>query len=271
MCRLLAYAAPAPTSVGTLLGSAQADRFRSMARLHQDGWGTMWVTEPGADGVLERARYAETGHDSELLAATLHGPATAARVLHLRMATTAMDILERNTHPFVRGHVGLAHNGSIVPSAALRALAGAAAAGVEGDTDSELFFAIVVDLMDSGLTPTAALLEAVRRVREPYPSASLNLMMLTTTELVVLRSSHGSPVPWEDFVASGLAEHELPLGHSDAYFRMFYRRFADGAIAFASAGLETDGWTELPENTIATVDLQTLHLETSSLLTEARV
>ena len=259
MCRLLAYAAPRPTTAADVLGPAQSSRFQQMARLHQDGWGTMWLD---AQGALRRERVAETGHDSELLAATLGHAIASARVVHLRMATDHMAIDPRNTHPFQHGSIGLAHNGSIVPVDALRGmLTPQSLAGVEGSTDSELYFALLRQHVDTGLSVPDALATTVAEVRAAYPRASLNAMVLTPTELCVVRSSPQAPVPWDDFVASGLADDELPLGHTDAYFRMMYRRDPDGTVVVSSAGLETTGWTELPEDTVATVALEDLRLD----------
>lgn len=270
MCRLLGYAAPDPVSVIEALGEDQVRRFRRMARLHDDGWGTMWL-DTAASAPLQRVRTAESGHDSRLFAEAMHTPASRARVVHLRLATDDMNIEVRNTHPFVNGRIGMAHNGSIVPTTALREMLGEAAAGqIEGDTDSERYLALLRQHLDASADVPTALAETVRQVRAAYPVASLNAMVLTPEVLSVVRSSQDSPVPWDDFVASGLAEHELPLNHSDAYFHMSYRALPRGGWAFTSAGLEVGGWSELPENTIASVALDSLELSLTSVAPSER-
>lgn len=260
MCRLLAYATAHPMSVLDVLGSAQTLRFQQMARLHDDGWGTMWLDDADPT-TLARERAAETGHDSVRLADALRGPASTARVVHLRLATDLMEVKECNTHPFTRGDIGFAHNGSIVPTGRLRAMLGPARqARLEGETDSEIYFELVLQAMAGGLGAGAALAEAIAQIRTAYPHASLNAMVLSPTELAVARSSRGAAVPHDDFVASGLTTEQLPLDHVDAYFRMSYRRLPGGGVVISSAGLETDGWDELPEDTVAQVGLADLRL-----------
>lgn len=263
MCRLLGFAAPTPTSVLDVLGDEQTARFQQMARLHDDGWGSVQVD---TSGDLHRTRSADSGHDDERLSSDLRGSSTVAEVVHLRLATDHMEIDETNTHPFLRGGMAMAHNGSIVPTDAMRDMLGEhGAAELEGDTDSELYFALVRREADRGATPVQALARTAVRLRQAYPVASLNAMLLTNSALCVVRSSQESVPPWEDFVASGLADDELPLNHRDAYFRMHYRHSDDGTCLFSSVGLEFDGWHELPDDHIAWVDLPTLQLTVAPL------
>jgi hypothetical protein len=225
----------------------------------------MWI-EDGEDGSeVRRRRATSAGHGDGQLTHALSGAPRRARVVHLRLATATMRPSLVNTHPFLADGVSLAHNGAIVPTPALAELVGPEAAlGLEGNTDSEMYFAVVRQERARGGTLVEAVGRAVRRIRERYPRPSLNAMLLTRDELLVVHSSPAAPVPFEDFEASGLAD-DLPLNHDEAYFQMSYLRREDGALVFTSAGLDTTGWQPIPQDCVARVDVRTLELTLTPL------
>ncbi len=259
MCRLLAYVAPQATSAEAVLGPRQCELFAFMSVLHDDGWGSMWVPDVGGD--VERFRASSAAHSSPELSSVLADPA-AARVVHLRLATRSMRIDVHNSHPFFADGVGFAHNGAIVPAEGLRRmLSERELASVEGTTDSELYFALVRRGLRWGLTPVEAVRAAVQRIRASYPLASLNAMLLTPSELLVVHSNDHAPVPYHDFV--GIAE--LPAGHDEDYYRLAYHRQSDGTVVVSSTGLRTEDWTSLPANSVLRVGLDTLAVSVEAL------
>lgn len=260
MCRLLAYAAPRATSVANVLGPTQCELFELLSMLHDDGWGSIWV--PAAARDVERHRASGAGHTDTDLSQILTDERASARVVHLRLATRSMEIDVRNSHPFLAGGVGFAHNGAIVPTDALRGMLGARdLAQVEGTTDSELYFALVRRGLRWGMTAVEAVRAAVHRIRGSYPFPSLNAMLLTPTELIVVHSSAHAQVPYHDF--GGLAD--LPIGHDEDYYRLAYQRRTDGTVVVSSTGLRTDDWTPLPQNSLTRVDLDTLEMSVEGL------
>ncbi len=270
MCRLLGHVSPEPASFADVLGEDQCEMFQFMSLLHDDGWGAMWLDETGGPerdlGEVARLRVPGAGHDDGQLRSTLQDTRHRAVVAHLRLATRSMNLREANTHPFLADGVGMAHNGAIVPTPMLRAmLEPELLDSVEGDTDSELYFALIRQFVGRGYAWTDAVAHAVGAIRGPYPRPSLNAMVLTAHELIVVHASSQAPVPYEDFTASAIAD-QLPMHHDEAYFRMSFRRFPSGALAFASAGLDTHGWQTLPENSITRVDVKTLELRTEQIL-----
>jgi gamma-glutamyl hercynylcysteine S-oxide hydrolase len=276
MCRLLAHASAAPTTFLDVLGAANTRRFEAMSLLHDDGWGSMWVDQQGdpREARVRRLRDTAPGHQDGKLHTVLHEVAVRTRVVHLRMATRSMRVLPENTHPFLvpgphgTDGVGMAHNGAIVPSAELRTMvAPDLLAQVYGTTDSELYFAIVRDGLREGIGIARALERAVAVIRTAYPSASLNAMALTPEKLVVVHSSLTARVPFDDFeefLAGGLGV-PLPRDHNEAYYRMSYRQDADGTFVAASAGMDTAGWNDLPQDSITSVDLATMTVQVDEL------
>lgn len=260
MCRLLAYAAPRPTSAAQVLGARQCELFELMSQLHDDGWGTMWLQGPGAQ--VQRYRASHAGHADRALPAVLHDTRATSRVVHLRLATRSMSIDVRNSHPFLADEVGFAHNGAIVPTDVLRDMLGEhELASVAGSTDSELYFALIRRGLRWGLSPVEAIRSAVHRIRGSYPFASLNAMLLTPRELLVVHANADAPVPYHDFAGVG----ELPLGHDEDYYRLAYQRSSDGTVLVTSTGLITSGWTALPQNTVLAVDLEDLAVRIEEL------
>jgi glutamine amidotransferase len=269
VCRLIGFASLTSESIGDVIGEQQCDMFQDMSRLHRDGWGTMWLEDDEKAGTTTVAavRSVASGLGDVDLRSSLIAHPSRARVAHLRLASKGMPIRPENTHPYVAGNLGVAHNGAITPTGALRSLLTAESrAEVKGDTDSELYFALIRQTLRAGAPSLArATVEAVARIRGLYRHASLNALLLSEDKLIAVHASRHTPIPHEEFAASGLPHSELPLEHSTDYYRMGYYRSANGSIAFSSVGIDMAGWHELPQESVTTVDLRTLELDVVAL------
>ena len=268
MCRLLAVVSPHDVTVDAVLGADAHAVFQDMALLHRDGWGTAWVdgddvrtarhdTRP----VLHLLRAATSGLGDAALTKTLTEQPAQARLVHLRLASEGMDCATRNTHPFRAGDLAFAHNGALVPEERMDdMIAPDLLASLEGETDSERYFAVLRTAMRQGDGDAdEALVAAVRRIRERYPYASMNALLLAPDRLVVVHASRDARVPTEVFEESGLGDR-LPAGHDESYYRMHVKRTAEGALAFASSGLDVSDWEELPAETVLVVTLGSLEV-----------
>ncbi|PWJ45799.1 Glutamine amidotransferase domain-containing protein [Quadrisphaera granulorum] len=268
VCRLLGFAAPSPRSLAEALGSAQVAAFRAMARLHDDGWGAAWLGEDGDDDGGARAVRAErsprSGYHDPALERVTETVQSRAGLLHLRLASSGMPVQPENTHPFIGsvaglGDVALAHNGAMKPAARIEELLDDdARAALRGNTDSERYAALVraETLACGDLARGAA--AAAARLAPLFPTSSLNAVLVSPRELVVVHVSAGARTPHEDFDASGIAEEELPVGHRTGYYQLWRRRADDGAVVVSSSGLRVDGWEPLAADTVLRVDLRTL-------------
>ena len=262
MCRLLVLAAPRPTTLAQVLGPEQLAAFRGLSGLHADGWGTAWVE----GGEVRRVRDALPVQRSRNGSTALAERASTARLVHLRLATSGMTVGHDNSHPFLHEGLAFAHNGSVPSVPLLESMVGARhLADVHGTTDSERIFALVRRHADAGADLTGAAATATLQLREAFPAASLNAVLLSADELVVVHASEAAPVPLADLCASGLAPADLPLDHAEAYYRMSWLRRPDGAVVFTSAGIDTTGWTPLPPASVTTVRLDTLEVRTRGL------
>jgi glutamine amidotransferase len=263
MCRLIGFVSPTESTLADLIGDLQCSTFQHLSRLHSDGWGTMWLD---SSREIESLKIATPGQDDILLTESMTEQATTARVTHLRMATDGMAVRLENSHPFVTDGIGLAHNGSIVPTAALRdSLSPEVLAGVIGETDSELYLAAIRQNVRAGMSLADAVYATVSWLRGVYPKASLNALILSPTEFVAVHASSFATAPFAEFEASGIAEAEFPLEHLDAYYQLSYLKHPNGAVAFSSTGIDRTGWTVLPGESVTAVDLSTFSMTTREL------
>ncbi|MFD0996399.1 putative glutamine amidotransferase [Pseudoclavibacter chungangensis] len=262
MCRLLAYAAPHETTISRVIGEMNTGTFQHMSRVHRDGWGTAWVGEaPEGEREVESLRLSTPGRTDPLLTAVLEESPAIARLAHLRLATGTFKRSQRNTHPFLADGIAFAHNGTIIPVDRIRALLEPAfAATVEGDTDSELYFALVRQNAARLGSLRPAVFETVRTLRREFPDASLNAVIIGPDDLIAVRASSTTHVTEQTFADLGIDPADLPDDHTDDYYRLSMRRHADGTTVFSSTGIDLDGWTEVPDDTVTHIDLRTLDL-----------
>lgn len=146
MCRLLGIVASQPVDFGALLvGAARPRSLAALGEEHKDGWGLAsyargrWQVHKGTRAASRDARFRERalGLRGELL------------VSHVRKRTVGVTRLA-NSHPFSSGTWVFAHNGTIEDRTWVSArVSPSRAAGIRGDTDSELFFAYVLTRLDA--------------------------------------------------------------------------------------------------------------------------
>lgn len=188
MCRLLAYLGP-PVSLASLvleppqalLTQSYAPRFQQRGRFNADGFGVGWYDHAVRP---EPARYRRAvplwaDRNFASLAGVVHSGAFLASV---RNATPPSPSEETSTAPFTSGPWLFAHNGEVSGwlDGGRRALLAGVSRGradeLEGTADSEVLFAMVLDRLDAGATPVAALSSVVSTVLAG-PGGRLNMVL----------------------------------------------------------------------------------------------
>ncbi len=181
MCRHLAYVGP-PVVLRSLLfdaphalvHQARNPKYQHAGRDNPDGWGVAWH-----DTAFERYRSAQPIWDDTRFAGTELAPALLAAA---RYASTGSEPEVRNSAPFVSGAWAFSLNGYVAGfrdgfGQQLRSeVSHRRAAAIQGDTDSEVLFALVLDRLDAGASPGEALIAVVHRVRVESPGP-LNLLL----------------------------------------------------------------------------------------------
>jgi len=266
VCRLFGYVATHPTTVEATLGTRVLEQFSRLSRLHGDGWGTAWF-DPEAPRELGQRTYRSPrpAHSDPAFAQQTGTEPSRARIVHLRWASPGLRVRSENTHPFFVDGMSFAHNGSLMPPATVeQLLEPESVASLVGATDSERYFALVrQELRRCGGDTVVAVARSVRMLRARFPIASLNALVLSSDELVVVHANSIEDAPTPEQLPTG---GRTPPDHLDAYYLMRWRFTAGGTLAVTSSGLPDDGWVPFPDNSITRVDLSDLSAMTVDCL-----
>jgi gamma-glutamyl hercynylcysteine S-oxide hydrolase len=202
MCRHLAYVGPSITleklilePEHSLFRQASAPRHQKQGTVNADGFGVGWYDR---DVRAEPARYRTSNPIwTDAPFASLAGLVRSNAVLaSVRNATPGMPIDEVSTAPFTDGPWLFSHNGFVpdfragVGRALRREVSQLRASAIDGETDSELLFALALDRLDAGASPADALVSVVERV-DDGATARLNLL-LTDGERVAATACRNS-------------------------------------------------------------------------------
>lgn len=259
MCRLLGYVTEEPTSLVDLLGEEDFAAFTALTSVHDDGWGMAWYAD---DGRLHHARSARSAEGDPAYAELAARPLARVGIVHLRWATPGLPIRVENSHPFVDGQLAMAHNGSIAPIDRLDALlTSPSRSKLAGGTDSERYFRYVLQCIEACGDEATGLGEAVATLAAEFPSASLNALLLTPQRLLAVHvNSHATPPPMlKDLGGLGIAAERIRHTDDD-YFAMDFRR-TPGGTQLISSGIDPEGWTPVPDDTVGVVDVGSGELE----------
>lgn len=269
MCRLFAFVSPDHSTARRELGHDGMESLLSMARLHGDGWGWAGVTEPGSDPDARRSARSAIG-DAQFDQAM--DAECRAAIVHLRWATAGLPVLDCNAHPFEADGVAFCHNGTVKPLDRLQSLLSpASVAALTGTTDSEMYFALIREQVAEGLSLHEATTRVAAMLRELFPLASLNALLLDGDELIVVHASATSILTEHDLSRLAPLADVLPSEHNEDYFALRWREGADGTITVGSTGVAGDGWTPLPAESVTSISVadrsvRTLQLEAFTAL-----
>jgi len=262
MCRHLAYLGP-PITLAALLTDADHSLVRqAQAAKHQqsgvenpDGYGVGWWGAPdshtgnGRAGALQRHRTATPIWADADLAALAHREQATAVLAAVRLATRGLPVEASGNAPFTDGTWLFSLNGLVDDwhdgvGSALRALVTPRRATViEGRSDSEVCFALMLDHLDAGATPGAALRGVVDEIAR-RTTGRLNFLMTDGHTIVA--------TAWENSLFTRIT------GGVGA---------DDGTAIVASEPLDDDPtWVPVPDRTLVVVEDGVLRAE--SLLTD---
>ncbi len=177
-------------------------------------------------------------------------------VAHVRYASTGA-ISPVNTHPFEQRGRLFAHNGVIEDLDRLEAELGEDRALVQGDTDSERYFALITREVERDGDVSAAIARAAGWIAENLPVFALNLVLSTATELWAFRY----PEVHDLFVLERAAGGPTGARHLDHASERGSVRVRSGdlatrpAVVVASEQMDEDpGWHALRSGELLHVD-----------------
>ena len=237
MCRHLAYLGPPRSLASLLYEAAHSLEEQSWKPLRQragamnaDGWGVGWW-DPLVRSEPARYRTAApmwTDRSFRSVAEVVHAGAFIAAV---RSATPPSPIVATGNAPFVAGPWLFSLNGYVrdfrgpIGEALRRGVSEERAIAIEGTSDSEIVFALVLDALDQGATPAEALAGAIVQATD-RAEAFLNLLLHDGHTIVATTWGNSLSVLRD----TGLAA---------------------GGVLVASEPLDEDpGWTDVPDHSV---------------------
>jgi predicted glutamine amidotransferase len=263
MCRLLGVVSASPRSIADAVGEDVLKDFVDLTKIHGDGWGVAGTDRIG-DAPHVQVSAGSALDDPEFTAAT-HEMRSAAALVHLRWATNGLAVEPQNSHPFVADGVAMAHNGSIKPMAPLNDLLEPdAAASLRGTTDSERYFAVVRQHRRTAPNLAEAVRRAVVQLRQIYPDASLNALVLGEDQVIVVHAHARSLLLDEDIAE--ISGTDLPAEHLEDYFSLRIAYPGAGIVVVASTGFGDLDWEPLPAEAVIAISMHTLATSVLPLL-----
>ena len=235
------------------MGEQSLDEFTQMSKFHGDGWGVAWYDRQQPDQVhIQKSPLRAS--DSASYAELVHRKLGDLGMVHLRWATPGLPVEPRNTHPFRRGAMAMAHNGAIHPQDRLGELLPPAwERQLTGTTDSERYFLHVMSGLDAGEDMISAIEATVAHIDRLFTPNSLNAMLLTPDALYAISYYWPERIPHAALAARG-----MECG-TDQYFELAHLETETG-IVVASSGWPQAGWTPLPNRNVLVIDRATLKL-----------
>ncbi len=254
MCRLLGVASTAPVSVTDAVGESVLTDFLALTKIHGDGWGVALAADSDAAPAVEVS--ADSAFDDPRFGTAVKEPAYGA-IVHLRWATNGLAVQPENSHPFLADGVAMAHNGSIKPMAALDALLQPQiVATLRGTTDSERYFALIRQNRTAASSLVESVRQSVAQLRQLYPEASLNALILGEGQLIAVHAHARSALLDEDI--QEISATDLPAEHLEDYFSLRIARPDEATVVIGSTGFGDLDWSPLPPECVMAVALDDL-------------
>lgn len=262
MCRLFGMSGGAqPLSAEFWLLDAP-DNLTVQSHRNPDGTG-LGIFDPDGHAVVHKAPISAF-NDADF-AREARRERSRTFLAHIRFASTGALTLA-NTHPFEQEGRLFAHNGVITGLSRLEDELGEDRALVEGETDSERLFALITrETRRHQGDVRAGIVAAVSWVAEHLPVYSLNLILISESELFALRYPETNTLYVLDRVAGGDRGGQ-PLRHRSS---LGIRVHSDDAaqrpvVVLASEPMDQDpGWRALESGELLHVGAE---LEVSSAI-----
>lgn len=267
MCRLFGLHAGAQDVDATFWLLDAPGSIAEQSHRNPDGYG---LATFASDGDLELIKRPVRAAEDEAFAR--HARATHAEIhlAHVRYADTG-PVSMGNTHPFVQDGRVFAHNGVVADLDELEERLGSDRGLVEGETDSERFFALItVSIRAHDGDVRSGIVAATTMLAQEITLYSLNFLLATPSELWALRyPEHNHLYVLARTPGGPRGDH--PLDETSAYGTLRVQA-PDGSrrpvVVIASEPMDEDpGWQELESGELLHVAAD-LKLHREKILTD---
>ncbi len=209
MCRFAFYLGPEISLASLVVAPDHSiihQSFHAREReepLNGDGYGVAWY-EPAIRSEPVLFREVSPAWSSANLASLAPVANSECILAHVRAATSGLSVSQLNCHPFCYKQYAFMHNGEVASFASIKRrlladLSDRAYHSIDGSTDSELVFAMIIDALDAQINEASLeqMAEAMGLVIEQVEKAAagagsthsshLNLVLTNGTEAVISR------------------------------------------------------------------------------------
>jgi len=260
MCRLFGLTAGTARVTATFWLLDAPDSLEAQSHRNADGAGIGYFGPDGEPVLDKQPEPAFRDPEFRRAARQAESPAFVA---HVRWATTG-GRTARNTHPFGMNGRVMAHNGGFGSLAQLEAVLGPYADLVQGDTDSERYFALITKETDArGGDVGAGIAAAASWIAARLPVSSLNAVVAAPGELWALRypDQHAlhileRPTGPELHVRSATSSVHVPdladaasvaIASEELDGESGWRMLAPGELVHVRPDLGVESWIAVPE------------------------
>jgi predicted glutamine amidotransferase len=183
MCRLFGMTGGAERVRATFWLLEAPDSLAQQSRREPDGTGLGTYDGRGRPVVSKQPLAA---YEDKQFAQAAREVSSRTFIAHVRYASTGA-VSPENTHPFEQRDRLFAHNGVIEDLGRLEDELGDARSLVQGETDSERYFALITREIERDGDVSGAIVRAANWIAKNLPVFALNLILLTEAELWALR------------------------------------------------------------------------------------
>jgi predicted glutamine amidotransferase len=229
------------------------DSLAEQSRREPDGTGLGTFDPEGNPVVSKQPLAAYQDHQFAQLAREV---SSRTFVAHVRYASTGA-VSPENTHPFEQKKRLFAHNGVIEDIGRLEQELGEARSLVQGETDSERYFALITKEIERDGDVGGAIARAAGWIAENLPVFALNLVLITDSDLWALRYPDVHELHVLERSAGGPTGRRY-MDHASARGSMRVRAgdlSTKPAVVVASEPMDEDpGWRALESGELLHVD-----------------
>jgi len=253
MCRLFGMSGGRRPVKATFWLLEAPDSLAEQSRREPDGTGLGTFDDEGNPVVSKRPLAA---YEDQQFAREAKERESRTFVAHVRYASTGANT-PQNTHPFEQQNRLFAHNGVIGDLDALEHHLGDAISLVEGETDSERFFALITKEITRTGEVTEGIVSAANWVAENLPVFALNIVLTTESELFALRYPDVHELHVLERAAGGAGgTHQLDHASARGSIRVRSGELAHRrSIVIATERMDEDSaWRELAPGELLHVD-----------------
>jgi len=229
MCRMFGMVATIPQSIAPWMTDTEPS-LRTLAAVDKsgeanpDGWGIAWYD--GEQDCPYVVKEPEPANESPLFGQTAREVNSRIALAHIRRSSGTSRRLA-NTHPFVARRWAFCHNGHCSRERLIEHLQPRFRNSLEGENDSEVYFALLLQHLESATDPFEALRGAVHEAVSVGDFTGLNFLLCDGR---CMYAFHYSTDP---------ERHSMYLQHQC------------GRELVASEPLGTGVWEELPNGSLA--------------------